>query len=125
MSLKMPKTKTTGESICVISRNCRNRRFPLKRVHAVAYAAGIAISKQSIVAAPLTKALFTKACPNPTACHMSTKFCNRIFFGNQTGGKVRISARGFMAVEIMTANGNRITMTKGDKHIHETMVFFV
>ena len=121
----MPNTKTTGESICVISKNCRNRRFPLKRVHAVAYAAGMAINKQSIVAAPLTKALLTKACPKPTACHMSTKFCKRIFFGSQTGGKVRISARGFMAVEIITANGNRITATKGKRHSQETIVFFV
>jgi hypothetical protein len=53
---------------------------------------------------------------------MSTKFCNRIFFGSQTGGKVKISARGFMAVEIITANGKRITMTKGDRHSHESIV---
>jgi hypothetical protein len=53
---------------------------------------------------------------------MSTKFCSRMFFGSQTGGKVNISARGFMAVEIITANGKRITITNGARHNHETIV---
>ena len=30
-----------------------------------------------------------------------------------------------MAVEIMTANGKSITITKGDRHSQDTIVFFV
>ena len=74
----------------------------------------MATSRQTSVAPALTRMLSSSAGPKPTAFHMSTKFSSRTWLGSQDGGVRRISLRGLIAVETMTANGKRMTTISGE-----------